>query len=241
MKNLSLLPIVAILFLTLNSCIGDIFCIDGQGNVVTEYRNIDNFTKVEMEISGKVFIKQGDYFNIQVDAQDNILDILTTDMRNNVLHISFDHCVDNYKQIYVYITMPNIEGAKISGSGEIVLDGEIRSNTIDFIIGSSGEIIAEKLFVNEIYSKISGSGNIKISSTETTEKHRILVSGSGNIDAYDLPTNIIDAQISGSGNIYANCVEQLFINISGSGNLFYIGNPEIQQTITGSGNVIDSN
>lgn len=239
MKTIKLLIIsaVALLFVT-TGCMED-FTIRGNGIAATEGRITNGFDAVKSEGAFDVHITNGDEFEVVLNAETNILQYIETDVNNGTLriHIRGIHNVKNRLPMEVYITTPNLEGIKQSGSGIITTDYFV-SNHCDISISGSGKIITA-FDAPTVDASISGSGKLEISGISNDAKFD--VSGSGRIDAFNLELNNCRAIVSGSGNIWVNVERFLTATISGSGNIYYTGEADVETRISGSGNVIREN
>jgi hypothetical protein len=237
MKTSGLLLFSSALFclIYLTSCIG-FHTIDGNGNITTENRTLNTFSKVKSEGSFEVYISQDSVQSVTVEAESNLLPYIETDVSGSVLLIRIrEHRnIDNHEPIKIYVKSPMVEGIDLSGSGLISCDSMITPN-MDLHLSGSGKmnVIAT---TNKIDAHISGSGGITISGSSNESDFNI--DGSGNIHAYDLKQDTCYADISGSGDMYLNVNKFLDVKISGSGKVHYIGNPSVNTFITGSGAVI---
>jgi hypothetical protein len=61
----------------------------GEGPLVTQTRTVGNFTGVSSEMSGTVNFAIAPEYKVEITAQQNILDVLNTNIVNGVLHIDF--------------------------------------------------------------------------------------------------------------------------------------------------------
>ena len=84
---------------------GEEGCLNGQGTVVTEERRLREFNSITNTIVADMFLTQGDQEDIRIEAQENILDLLLTEVENNRLTISMDECVENIARIQIFITI----------------------------------------------------------------------------------------------------------------------------------------
>jgi len=211
----------------------------GTGPVVTELRNASNFTGVSSEFSGKVNIHTGNSFKVEATAQQNILDVLHTDVINGVLHIDFADNVNirTHQDVMVSITMPLLDYLRLSGSGNVDVVGTVAAGSFDTQLSGSGIISIQDLQVNgTLDARISGSGNMYIYNGSTTHE-KLQVSGSGSINFSNLAASTAEAVISGSGNIKLKAEQSLDAFISGSGSVYYTGDPLVTAYVSGSGKV----
>ncbi len=108
-----LLLIMPFLFLT--GCV----CLNGTGNITFEKRRVEPFHSIELSGSINLFVAQGAEQDLRIEAEDNIIPILATYVRNKNLIIETDKCISSHKPINVYIVMKEIRTFDISGSSRV--------------------------------------------------------------------------------------------------------------------------
>jgi len=212
-------------------------CIKGKGPIVTETRNVGGFKGIANECSVNIHVKQDSFYQVEVVGQKNIIDLLQTKLDGSVLVIKYqpNAMINVSETVDVYVTAPNYESFKMSGSGNLTTESLISTDMMSMKISGSGEINSDNLKVNTLDTKISGSGSISLKGIGTTVSHTI--SGSGNLSAIDFATDNTDATISGSGNMVIRVSQVLNAKISGSGNVQYKGSPTVNVDISGSGTI----
>jgi hypothetical protein len=212
--------------------------VEGEGPVVTEVRNHTGFTGIDLRSSADVYYKYDSVYKVEVKAQQNILDVLITEVTNNVLVIRYknDVKVRASEPIQVIITAPQINNIRNSGSGDIRIMNVVSSSELKADISGTGDILLNELNTLLLDANISGSGDIKVNSGMINEE-KLKISGSGDIDVSHAISAKASTIISGSGNIWLNVSQNLDVTISGSGSVYYKGQPAVRSTISGSGKV----
>ena len=200
--------------------------------MVDQELDLAAFERISLAISADVYLKQGDQQSITVRGQENIIANLMTDVQDKTWRIRFDRPIRRSQGIKIFITIPYLSGARVSGSGNIESDHIWQANTFYTGVSGSGNI---KLQVQseDLSSKVSGSGNINLGGS--SKEYAVQVTGSGNIKAYELAATHCKVRISGSGNARVDAQEQLDVRISGSGDVMYTGRPRVNSKISGSG------
>jgi len=190
----------------------------GSGKVVTETREVSGFSRIELATNGDVIVAPGPAEALTIEADDNIIPNLTTEVSGTTLRLDTKPItkIKTVNPITFRVTVKELRGLALSGSGSMTGDG---------------------LSLHDLDIAISGSGTVKLAGTADTQT--IAVSGSGRYEGADLPTRRAKADVSGSGQIFVAVSQDLKINISGSGSVSYIGHPKIEQQITGSGRVVE--
>lgn len=213
-------------------------------NVLAEEqsRKVDAFSEISLRISAKVHLEQGDKQNLEIVAKPSTLEQIITEVKDGKLIIRFPNKDFFWKtfqpgEIIIYITTPEIKGLGVSGSGDIIAEGSIKTSAIDLGISGSGNIKLMELTAARVKSTISGSGDIILAGKEAAQDLSIVISGSGSLKAMDYKADDVSVKVSGSGNVDIEAVKNLYIRVAGSGNVTYKGRPLIDQSIAGSGKV----
>lgn len=240
-RNLmSMWNLVWLLLIVCSSC-GLSSCekISGQGPVVTEVRTISHFTGINTAIEGDVYVYQDSVFKVELLAQQNILDAIESSVDEGVLNIGFKSGVriGPHDRVKVYITMPEVHGLAISGSGLLTALQPIEADDLQLKVEGSGNISLSSLTGNTVSGSIDGSGNITVYDG-TAANEQLDLNGNGLLDFSGLNTLKADADISGSGAIKVNVQRTLHATISGSGVIYYTGNAQVNANNSGSGKVV---
>ncbi len=213
--------------------------VTGSGKIVEETREVSDFDAVDFSGSGEVTIIQGDEEGIRIEADENIMPYLRTEVRGHTLHIFIDHTnflsIETGREMRFYVSMKEVTGFDLSGSGSIT-SNEISAKDLEVDISGSGDIDVDKLQADSLTVDVSGSGRCSFKGEAATQK--LTISGSGRCDNSNLDSKDVKIDISGSGAAFVNAADTLRVNISGSGDVTYTGNPKITQDISGSGDLI---
>lgn len=224
----------------LESCFSPVhFSIRGNGDVISEQRDLPIFDEVNSEDDINVFIVQDSVSEIIVEAEENLMAYIVTSVSGDELTIRFKRGsnINNTEPVNVYIRTNDLNSVKLSGSGNMVIEN-INTSSLELTLSGSGDIEGDAI-ADFIDAKISGSGEIHLSGEafETDLK----ISGSGKMSMFGLISERCQAHISGSGDMCVSVSDYLAVHISGSGSVYYVGLPSIDVDITGSGDVVSYN
>lgn len=235
-KNFRLLVLLTIVVFFTSSCIIVINgkSVAGSGNIITEEREVAEFNKVHLKGSGNVVLTQGEQQSLQIKTDDNIMQLVETNVSGKKLTISHGKHHLRPTTFEVFIIVENLEGVSIAGSGDVLGKSRFVADTFYSTISGSGDIDLE-VEAGSLKSTISGSGSINLSGK--AGDYSASISGSGKINAFDLDAKDVSVAISGSGDCRVNASETLTATISGSGDVFYKGRPQINTRISGSGSL----
>lgn len=205
-----------------------------------EDRHLSGFHAIDASGSFDIYVTQGSTESVKVDAPDDAIKNVMTDVRGGTLRIySKEHFswknIFNNKKVMVYVTVKSIDNINLSGSGNVTFKDGLNSTDIRLHISGSGNVQG-KLTARSVDASISGSGNLKLSGN--TENQNVSVSGSGNYSARDLNSSKTDVSMSGSGNAAVYASNTLNAHVSGSGGVHYGGNPKnVSKSKSGSGSI----
>ncbi|MDX9925530.1 MAG: head GIN domain-containing protein [Ignavibacteriaceae bacterium] len=205
---------------------------------MTEQISIDKIQSIDMAIDADVYLLMGEDQKVEIEAQQNIIEVIETDIKDGMWEIEYGRNVYRHEPVKIYITLPYIDKIILSGSGDIYSEDTFESDEIELMISGSGDI---DFSVNTLVSNslISGLGHIYIEG-QTNFQH-VEISGSGDYNSYDFLSSEADVSIPGSGNCRLNVSDRLDVSISGSGNVYYKGSPIIHSNISGSGGIYEGN
>ena len=89
------------------------------GDVEKRTIEVDRFDGVSLAYSGNIYLRQGSKQSVEVEMQESMFAHLSTDVRDGVWKIKFDRNISTRQRVNIYITMPELTVASVSGSGNI--------------------------------------------------------------------------------------------------------------------------
>jgi hypothetical protein len=233
---------LGILVLVLGSLFGCGFNLNvtrGSGNVITESRAVSDFHAVTLAGVGDLQITRGDTESLTVEADDNLLPLITTKVENGTLTIGWDTnrgtiSVNPTRPIKYNLQVKNLDSILLAGAGNINAPSLTADN---FVLTSSGagNINLTQLQAKNLQATISGAGNMTISGQ--VESQTASLTGLGSYTAGDLKSNTTFISVSGAGSATVWAATSLDVKISGAGSVNYYGSPQVTQSISGVGSV----
>jgi hypothetical protein len=206
----------------------------GSGNVRSESRTVPSFTAIEVEGSGTVTLSQGIVQSFSVETDDNVMDLVKTEVVGGVLHLGFVHDVSigRLTRLAFRITAPRIDGIVISGSGDVHAATVLRTSSLSLEIRGSGSIDAS-VNTDSLQTHVGGSGGINVAGS--ARDLSVTIDGSGSVRARDLESGTANVRINGSGGADVTVQDTIMININGSGDVSYGGGAKATVRSSGSG------
>jgi len=204
-------------------CTTDCITVHGQGPMITgsgtsrtEVRPVAAFTAIRLsDVGARVVIVRTGTESLEVTADDNLLPLFTSEVKDGTLHLSVakDKSVSGKRPVFK-VTVSDLQQLGVSGSG-----------TVD-ATGLAGEALA---------MSIAGSG--EITAAGRVEDLSISISGSGSCSAVGLHAKRAKVAVRGSGDATVNAQDELEAIVAGSGSIWYVGSPKIESSISGSGEI----
>lgn len=213
--------------------------IKGNGEVVSEDRTISsNFSEIKVQQGIQVYITQGNSTELKVEADENIIDVLRTEVKNNILNIYFDKNVYKASSRKVYLTTSDISKIETSSGASVKTENTIETTILE-LDSSSGSAI--KMYVNADEISSSSSSGATINIYGKSKEFSAMASSGSTIDADKLETINATAKVSSGANIDLNVSGKLIAKASSGGDIDYEGNPtEVNKDTSSGGSVSGS-
>lgn len=235
------LSTLIILSMMLSACqiIPFINVVRGSGNVITEARSVSGFNNVRLNGAGRLVITQGSEESLQIQAEDNIMEQLVSNVTDDTLVLGYQE--QNWlntilpSRIITYtLSVINLSDLTINGAGDIEIDA-LQSEMVSLALNGAGQIVINNLTADSLTVNITGTGMINISGQATSQS--VKIEGAGNYQAGDLQTTSSEIEINGLGNSTVWATNTLNVTIKGGGSVGYFGNPNVTQEILGLGEI----
>lgn len=220
MKYLLIITVCSIFIL--QGCNEDELCLIGSGTVQEYEIGVDDFDQISLIGPINLRITQGPEIEVIVDAEPEMFNALSYEVKNESLEIGFKEnvtCFETDLGVWVNITVPNIEAIYQSGVSDIISDDD--------------------LSLTDLKLNISGTANVSLSGQVGNQS--IISSGVVNVENFDLLSTNTDIDISGTADIELSCSDKLDIKVDGSAKLAYKGAPTISQNVSGELDLINAN
>lgn len=215
--------------------------IPGSGNIQTETRVPGAFEAIAIEYPGaEIFIQQGGSQVVEIEADDNLLPQISTEVLSGTLTIKnvqtdWKTSVNPSRPVKITITAKNLTEIVLpTPVGDLEVN-DLQANTLKLVLSGGAQIRLNGLQVHMLDSELSGAGDIQVSGT--ADEINLVLSGLGNFNAADLESKKATIELSGMGDATVRVEEELAATITGAGSINYFGNPHVEQSINGAGSI----
>lgn len=190
--------------------------VKGSGNIKTEQRDVAEFKSVK--VGGAIVVEitaQKDY-SLEVEGDDNILPLITTEFDGDTLKIRSEKGYSTSTPIKVKISAPNIEDLDLSGASKVS------------IVNLDNESL-----------NVDTNGASKISCEGKTKNLTVDMSGASNFDSEKLSAENVSVDSSGASKASVSVKDSLKAELSGASKVVYYGNPtNIEKTTSGASSIV---
>jgi hypothetical protein len=210
----------------------------GSGNVISETRKVSGFTAIDIEYPAEVFVRQGNSESLEIEAEDNLMPNLKTEVRNGKLEIFYRReggkHVNPTKTVTITIVAKDLKDLNFSSAGEVTIE-RLKTNNLDASLSGAGNLKLEDIQLENLQVRLSGAGSMTASGT--ADELDMSISGFGDFEGADLHSQDARVNISGAGSATVWVDNDLDAQISGAGSVSYYGSPSVSRQISGVGGI----
>lgn len=209
--------------------------IEGNGNVVNEDRAVQSFHGISVENGIDVYITQTNQEKLLLIADENLLDIIETEVQDGILRIGSRENIRKASSLKIELSYVNLDFIKISSAGDVKGNNKLTTDNIEIRLSSAGDLDLD-LDANRIDCKISSSGDVNLAGT--AKYFDANLSSAGDLNAFDLITEECKVRVSSAGNAKVYAAQSLDLEASSAGDIRYKGDGKIVNLKTSSAGTI---
>jgi hypothetical protein len=187
----------------------------GEPTQTTEARKVGDFHAVELRGTADVVVAIGKDTRVDASGEPDLLPRLVTETKDGVLIVDTRGRLPSNNHLRVTITTPDLDGATISGTGDLHISGI--SNA-------------------KLEARLSGTGDLVISGA--TGAVRAQVSGTGDLRLKDLTAKSVYVDVNGTGEAIVYASQSVDARLSGTGDISVYGHPsQVSKSVSGLGEI----
>jgi hypothetical protein len=188
----------------------------GSGRIVTRQQQFEPFSGICLTGIGSIYITQSASQTFLLEADDNVIDRVTTTVDNNVLTIGLQPGSYSGVTINAFVSMKSVELLELIGTGKFTLIDPFQMNTLA--------------------CRIQGAGSMTLRGS--ADEQLVEIQGVGDVHSFDLEAAHCTVVLSGTGSAEVKATQRLDATVSGVGSIVYDGNPhELSQHVSGVGTI----
>ncbi len=210
-----------------------------RGPLVVEERAVSAFDQIVLAFPAEVVIRQGEAESLTIEAAENVLAEIESEVRSGVLYIGKEGPgisinLAPSSPVHIDITVSELKAVKLSSAGSLRVE-ELNVAEFDLHLNGAGEVKLAGIDVEKLRCQIDGAGSLDANGKADSQE--IFIDGFGSFKGRDLESQSAQVNISGAGSATVWALSRLSVHISGAGSVEYYGQPQVDQSISGAGSV----
>jgi hypothetical protein len=215
---------------------------EDAGATISRNYQVGNFQKIEVAGLYDVEVRTGSNPTVSARGSEKLLERTVVEVKGDRLLIRpenskgwFHFGWSNHGNAKFAVTVPQLNGAAVAGSGDIRVD-KVAGDRFEGSVAGSGGIDVGAVDVQSVKLSIAGSGGVKARGGKA-QVADYEIAGSGDIDAGAIQAQRASVSIAGSGGVKAHASGTADVSIMGSGDVDVTGGAKCSISKHGSGNV----
>jgi hypothetical protein len=174
----------------------------GSGQIASESRDVGEFNAINVGGVFQVEFTAEKEFAIQVEADDNLLPLIRTEVQNGVLVITTEGKLKTRNPIKVLVSAPELVGLDVSGAAKVIVQ-DLNSGILN----------------------VDASGASKVKIDGRTSNLTMRVSGATRVDGEKFMIENANIEASGASQVSLQLSGELRADASGASRITYSGTP----------------
>lgn len=228
--------IVGILMLSCNFSMNLGEGVDGNGNVVSADRNISkDFQSIKVSQGLDLYITQSNDVALKIEADENLHDLIMTDVENNILRIYATENIRRASSKKVMLNIKDISAIKATSGSEVYSTNTIEVDELELNSTSGADM---KLDVKTQILNCHSTSGSDIRLSGTTEVLIAEATSGSDIKADNLKAETSKVKATSGADVSVNTSKELTARATSGGDIRYSGNPEkVNKSDSSSGSV----
>lgn len=210
--------------------------VKGNGNIQLENRiPNESFNAIKASQGLDVYLTQGNEESLVIEADENLLAIIKTEVKDNELHIYADKNIGYASAKKIMVTFKDVIKITSTSGSDVVSTKTINANYLE-LHSSSGSNMNLNVNTSTLTCNSSSGSDLKLSGK--TEKLIAEASSGSDIKASDLIAESSQVKATSGADITVNTVKELTADANSGGDIKYYGNPDkVNKNDAPSGNI----
>ena len=178
--------------------------VKGSGSRKSEEREVGEFNSIEVNGAYRVEVTNGKGGTLEVEADDNLLPLIETEVSGRRLRITNRRGLDARELPRVRLSVPDLREVSVTGACDFTVTG----------------LAADRL-------KFSSDGASKLRAAGEANELEVTLNGAGAIDARELRARSARVTTNGAGAVSVYASDSLDATVNGVGTVEYYGEPKV--------------
>ncbi|MEO1031286.1 MAG: head GIN domain-containing protein [Bacteroidota bacterium] len=210
--------------------------VDGNRNVVTQDRTIsDDFESIKVSQGLDLYITQSNDVALSVEADENLHELIMTEVENGVLKIYTTENIRRAKSRKINLNIVTISAIKATSGSDVISTNVIETDALELNSTSGADI---RLDVKTETLNCHSTSGSDISLSGTTKLLIAEATSGSDIKASNLKAETSKVKATSGADISVNTSKELTARATSGADIRYSGNPEkVNKSDSSSGSV----
>jgi hypothetical protein len=178
-------------------------------------------------ILSPVLIRQGNEISLMVEEDENLLEVIETEVVDNTLKIYTNANIRKARSKKIYLVYEELNSIRVNSAGDVKGENTLNTDDLEIRLSSAGDLDLE-VQAKQIHCDISSSGDARLSgSTDILEAD---LSSAGDLYAYDLKAKKCFVSVSSAGDARVYAEEEFDLRCSSAGSIYYKGEGRVTRS-----------
>jgi len=210
--------------------------VKGDGNVITETRNVTGFQRVAMGGAGQITIVQGNEEGLTIETDSNLLAHIKKEVSNGRLWIGPENVnLRPTKEIQYHLRVKSLEALDCSGAIHARAE-EIKAEKFELESSGASSMQIASLTADQLTGDISGAAHVQLGGI-IRGGQKVDVSGAANYDAEKLQSDRGQIDASGAAHARLTVKGDLSAEASGAASIVYACQGNVHANKSGAASV----
>jgi hypothetical protein len=233
--------IVLVSSLAIAACGGSAGAREGTAETAQRSFNVGAFDGISLAGAHDVVVTVGGQASVRAEGDPDIIEKLDVRVEGRTLKVGTQEGVNwssgfmrNRKPVTVYVTVPGLAAASISGAGDLRID-KIEGDRFNGSVAGAGDLQIGAMRVGEAELSVAGAGDVRAAGTAGRLKASL--AGAGDLDLAGLEAKDAELSLAGAGDIRARVTGTANVSLMGVGDVTVSGGAKCSIRKSGPGEV----
>lgn len=190
----------------------------GNKNVITQTRTVATFDGLNVSGIFKVIYTQGEPQSVKIEADENLMGQVVTEVKGGVLEIGTKGSINNVTRMIAYVTSKDLKFLGMSGATKFTATTKIASPTLKIDLSGVANATLNANVPN-VTCNLSGTAKLDLEGSGTQIKANL--SGTAKLQAANFEIQDAKVDASGVGSATINATKTLSLSASGASKIKY--------------------
>ena len=210
--------------------------VDGNGNVVNSDRTIStDFDQIKISQGLDLYITQSNDVALSIEADENLHDLIMTDVENNILRIYSTENIRRASSKKIMLSVNNLSSIKATSGSDVYSTNTIKADELE-LVSTSGADIKLDVQTQTLNCRSTSGSDMRLSGT--TDNFIASATSGSDIKADELKAENSNLKATSGADISVYTSKELIAKATSGGDIRYSGNPEkVDKSDSSSGSV----